>query len=129
MIINVDFDGTLLSMDLEDKFMEILNQGRPIDEYIELGQSHVCTINWSLVSWLEQMKQEGHTLRGWTNRNVDLITPTMRNLDGVKGLFDSFHFFSGEKSKSQMEGMGVDNDPRYLQCCELGGLWVPSFRR
>jgi len=63
-----------------------------------------------------------YTLRLWTNRNYVLQEKTLTNLGSFKNIFDSFSFYGGKKKKSKVEGIVIDNNPKYLNCGELGGI-------
>ena len=134
MLINVDFDGTLVTMDHEDTLfrkielegLSLMDSSSVWDWYAKL----VCIplpLNMGLLRLLSRLKEEGHHLRLWTNRNYELVKPTKENLGPWSRLFDSFHFYNGRKKYSRVEGIVIDNDPVNLKCGEKGGVQIPSF--
>lgn len=134
MLINVDFDGTLVTMSHENNLFEkvkreglsLADESSVWDWYAQL----ICSplpLNTELLHLLSRLKEEGHHLRLWTNRNYELVKPTINNLGSWSRLFDSFHFYSGRKKYSQVEGVVIDNDPVNLKCGEKGGFQIPSF--
>ena len=134
MLINVDFDGTLVTMDHENElFKKIELEGlsfvdeSPVwDWYAQLICNHL-PLNTELLHLLSRLKEEGHHLRLWTNRNYELVKPTIANLGSWSKLFDSFHFYNGRKKYSRVEGIVIDNDPVNLKCAEKGGIQICSF--
>lgn len=134
MLINVDFDGTLVTMNHEDELfkkielekLSLVDESPVWDWYAQL----VCNplpLNTGLLHLLSRLKREGHHLRLWTNRNYELVKPTINNLGSWSRLFDSFHFHSGRKKHSRVEGVVIDNDPVNLKCGEKGGIQICSF--
>lgn len=134
MLINVDFDGVIIPNDFEKKFVlkgleggfTKISQfdGKLFDWYIE----KVCTsisapINVGLLKQLSILRDQGHFIRLWTNRSIELKDPTIKNLGEWSGLFDSFKFYSSSKSRSRVEGVAIDNSITNLRCAEHGGIF------
>jgi len=133
MLINVDFDGVLIPNDFEKRLVLEGNKegytkisqfsGALFDWYIKfVNTSPIPPINVDMLRWLSGMKDNGHHIRLWTNRNVEIVNKTIRTLGDWTSIFDSFHFFSGRKSSSKVEGIAIDNSLDNLQCAEVGGI-------
>ena len=133
MLINVDFDGVLIPNDFEKELVLKGNKegytkisqfsGALFDWYIEfVNTSPIPPINVHMLRWLSGMKDNGHSIRLWTNRNTEVMDKTIRTLDSWTSIFDSFHFFSGRKSASKVEGITIDNSIDNLQCAEVSGI-------
>ena len=134
MLFNIDCDGVLIPNTHEDALFEkVKHLGLSFAEtshiwdwYGELIHTQPLPLNIELLKTLQVMKNEGHTIRLWTNRAYTFTKPTIENLGGWKNLFDSFQFYSGRKHKFQVEGVVVDNNTQYLHCGQMGILY-PSF--
>jgi len=127
MIINVDFDGVLVPNTHENTLMtKVKNEGLSLDHYNSIWDWYAKVVitplplNIPLLKWLSSLKDNGHTIRLWTNRNTDNIVPTMNNISAWKGLFDSFNFYSGRKIESRVEGIVIDNSKSNLICGQVG---------
>ena len=121
-LINLDFDGVLIPNNFEKKLMGTDGWRMTIDNYIKMvDTSSLAPLNKPLLEWFAR-KMNKFSIRLWTNRNYDLRKRTLENLGPFKSLFDSFHLYSGEKKYSQVEGIVIDNNPKYLHCGKLGGL-------
>jgi len=134
MILNIDCDGVLMSNRHEDALNtkiehECLSYGdlsSVWDWYDTLINTNPLPTNIPLLKSLEVMRDEGYTIRLWTNRGHSLKSATMRNLDGWVHLFDTTTFYGGRKHLSNVEGAVIDNHPHYLHCGDSGILY-PSF--
>jgi hypothetical protein len=133
MLINVDFDGVLIPNDSEKKLvLKGLDAGytrisqfndKLFDWYISfVNNSPLAPLNTVLLVWLNRKKEDGHHIRLWTNRNLELKDKTLRNLGEYKSIFDSFEFYSGTKRSSRVYGIVIDNTLDNLPCAELGGI-------
>jgi hypothetical protein len=135
MIINVDCDGILLSNRLESTLnQKVIETGWSYNEsshvwdwYQELITMSHLRRNDSFLKHLNQLKEMGHVIRLWTNRNYELHKFTVRELGPFAGIFDSFIYNNGSKYLSRVEGIVVDNSPKYLHCGEKGGVLFPTF--
>lgn len=131
MIYNIDCDGVLLSNKLEEILhQKVIEEGysweesSPIwDWYQELVTTSHLRRNDSFLRYLVQLKDMGHVIRLWTNRNYELHKPTVRELGSFSGIFDSFLYNNGSKHLSCVEGIVIDNTPKYLHCGEKGVLF------
>lgn len=133
MLINIDFDGVLIPNSFEKRLvLEGLKEGytkisqfngKMFDWYIEMVSTSIfAPINIDLLKQLTSWKDQGHSIRLWTNRSEELRDHTINNLGEWSQMFDSFEFYSGKKSHSRVEGIAVDNDLSNLRCAELGGI-------
>ena len=133
MLINVDLDGVIIPNDFEKKLVlkgldsgyTKISQfdGKLFDWYIGfVNDSPPAPLNTGLLLWLGGLRDIGHSIRLWTNRNLELKRKTLRNLGEYKGVFDSFEFYSGTKQFSKVEGIAIDNSITNLSCAELGGI-------
>jgi hypothetical protein len=136
MLFNIDCDGVLLSNGHEDAFFaRIQDEACSIksttheifDWYTKLIDTVPVNVNHDLMRFLQTKKEEGHTIRLWTNRMYTLKNATLRNLGDYRSIFDSFQFHGGLKSASIAEGIVVDNGSQYLHCGEAGILY-PTFK-
>jgi hypothetical protein len=133
LLVNVDFDGVLIPNYFEKQLIERLSgivledkisdfQTDVFDWYIKMvNTSPLAPLNTGLLRFFAQNKDK-FALRLWTNRNDDLMRKTLSNLEPFKSTFDSFEFHAGHKIDSRVEGMVIDNTPKYLTCGELGGI-------
>lgn len=131
MLVNIDFDGVLIPNYFEKQLVEVgAQEGLPsrisqfddnvFEWYVKMVRtSPLAPLNTELLQLFAD-NQDIFTLRLWTNRNQELKKRTIENLGDWKGLFDSFQFYSGKKSQSQVEGIVIDNSHKYLGCGELG---------
>jgi hypothetical protein len=93
------------------------------DWYINfVNSSPLAPLNTALLWWLDRKKENGHSIRLWTNRNLELKDKTLRNLGEYKSIFDSFEFYSGTKRYSRVDGIVIDNTLDNLPCAERGGI-------
>lgn len=121
-LINLDFDGVLIPNDFEKHLFGVNGWRISVDEYIKMiDTSLLPPLNEPLLEWFAK-RMDKFSIRLWINRNSDLRKKTLENLGPFKSLFDSFHFYAGEKRYSKVEGIVVDNNPKYFHCGELGGL-------
>jgi len=130
-LVNIDFDGVLIPNCFEKQLVEKLtdipltdaishSQSQIFDWYINMvNSSPPALLNVPLLKFFEENSDE-YSLRLWTNRNLDLVQHTINNLGTFKSLFDSFEFHEGNKIFSRVEGIVIDNDPKYLKCGEVG---------
>ena len=131
LMVNVDFDGVLIPNYFEKKLIERLS-GKSLDDkisrfrtdvfdwYIDMvNTSPLAPLNVPFLRFFEK-NSDRFALRLWTNRNQGLVQKTINNLGRFKSLFDSFSFFEGNKIASRVEGVVIDNDPKYLNCGEYG---------
>ena len=128
MLINVDCDGVLVPNSHESSLFERCKQhGLGFEDtsevwnwYERLVHNNPLPLNIQLLNWLSLQKDKGHSIRLWTNRMYTLRRTTIDNLGNWKSLFDSFQFHSGRKLASRVDGVVIDNDPKYLKCGEFG---------
>jgi hypothetical protein len=125
MIYNIDFDGVIIPEDFEKRFFNIDKSWRvSIDEYIKIVvESPLPPLNTNLLSHLDSLRQDGNVVRLLTNRNLDLKKHTINSLNGYAKIFDSFTFCDGMKKNHRVEGIMVDNEPKYLSCGLQGGIY------
>ena len=134
MILNIDCDGVLLrnrhehalNTKVAREHLSYDDRSPVWDWYDTLINTNPLPINIPLLKSLALMRDEGHTLRLWTNRGHSLKSATMRNLDGWTHLFDTTTFYGGRKHLFNVEGVVIDNHSRYLHCGDSGILY-PSF--
>ena len=127
-IINVDFDGVLATNTHEDRLIcKVKDEGysfndlSPIwDWYDKLVNTVMLPINTMLMNYLAQLRNEGHSIRLWTNRSYTLRCATERNLGVYTHIFDDMLFYAGQKHFSTVEGVVIDNDYKNLSC---GQAW------
>jgi len=115
LLVNIDFDGVLIPNDFEKKLFHNGKTKMSIDNYIKM-----IIMSPLLRFFADNMDK--YALRLWTNRNSDLQKKTLMNIESFKNVFDSFHFHGGEKKKTKVEGVVIDNNPKYLKCGEFGGI-------
>ena len=130
-LVHVDFDGVLIPNDFETMLIEKLkdipltnnishSQSQIFNWYIDMvNSSPLASLNVPLLKFFEENKDK-YALRLWTNRNLGLVDRTVETLGEYKSLFDSFEFHEGDKISSRVEGVVIDNDPKYLKCGETG---------
>ena len=116
ILVNVDYDGVVIPNKLEEVYRKTT-----INKYIKITLKTEMMINKELLRFFAR-NQDRYTFRLWTNRNSDLYKVTINSLGNFKVVFDSFHFYAGEKGRSRVEGIVIDNDNKYLHCGELGGI-------
>ncbi len=132
VIINLDFDGVLIPNDNFEKTLVERLSGRSLTNkishfepdvfnwYVDMvNASPLAPLNISLLKYLEENRNK-FVLRLWTNRNRGVMRRTLDNLGRFKSIFDSFRFYEGDKINSRVEGIVIDNDPKYLKCGEFG---------
>lgn len=128
-LVNLDFDGVLIPNNFEKKLMGTDGWRITVNEYIKMvNTSPLAPLNYPLLNWFAK-RMDKYAIRLWTNRNSELRERTLENLGPFKSLFDSFHFYSGEKIDSQVEGIIIDNNFKYLHCGELDGLLYEFTQR
>ena len=135
MVINVDLDGTLFSRKMEylllcreNKTHEGFHKSSVLwDWYESANYTNRNKINTQLLDWLGKYKNQGHIIRVWTNRNYELHKYVIRDLREWSSLFDKFQYYEGEKGKSFVEGVVIDNEQKYIKCGEKGGIYYPTF--
>lgn len=133
LMVHIDFDGVLIPNYYEKRLIERLS-GTLLDDKISCF--HPDVFNWyvdmvnaspppplnvPLLRFFEE-HSDRYTLRLWTNRNEGLVQKTKEDLGKFTSLFDSFEFYEGVKIDSKVEGVVIDNTPKYLKCGELGGI-------
>jgi len=133
LLVNIDFDGVLIPNRFEVMLFERLSRlNLPphrslfpdflFEWYTKLVSiSPPAPLNIKLLKFFAN-NMDKYTLRLWTNRNYVLQEKTLTNLGSFKNIFDSFSFYGGKKKKSKVEGIVIDNNPKYLNCGELGGI-------
>jgi len=122
LLVNLDFDGVLIPNDFEKKLFHNGEMKMNIDDYTKMVlDSPRPPLNFDLLKLFAD-NMDKYVLRLWTNRNLDLQENTVKNLGIFKNIFDSFYFHGGEKKHNKVEGVVIDNNPKYLSCGELGGI-------
>ena len=122
LLVNLDYDGVLTPNDFENNLFYNDKMQMSIDEYTKMViSSPYPTLNFELLKFFAN-NMDKYVLRLWTNRNYELRKRTLTNLEQFKNVFDSFHFHQGEKKNNKVEGVVVDNNPKYLGCGELSGI-------
>lgn len=132
ILVNIDFDGVLISNRFEKILIEHLSysgfsaklsfplSNSILDWYFEMiGISPLAPLNFELLKFFAKNMNK-YALRLWTNRYPNQRKKTLLNLEPFKYVFDSFHFYAGDKEKYKVEGVVIDNNPKYLKCGELG---------
>ena len=134
MLFNVDFDGVIVTNTYEDNLFSYAEQNglsfadtSPLWDWYSKSIQSTLPLNVPLLKELKGLKNEGHVLRLWTDRAYTLRTPTLNNLEGWKGLFDSFYFYSGKKASHKVEGVVIDNHHQNLKAGAVGGIYYPTF--
>jgi hypothetical protein len=133
IIVNIDYDGVLINNNVEQILTERLNH-IPIGHNLTSLQSEIfnwyvdvvnhlptSSINTSLLNFFAQHRDK-YVLRLWTNRQLGLKHKTLEELHGYQHLFDTYQFYEGDKYNSKVEGIVIDNDPKYLRCGQYGGI-------
>lgn len=128
MIINVDCDGVLVpNIHEESLFWRIKNHGYSFadcsqiwDWYSKLVETVELPVNELFLRYLNSLKEQGHSIRLWTNRMYTLKNATLKNLGDWTRIFDSFEFHQGRKGHTQVEGVVIDNSKQYLSCGQVG---------
>lgn len=133
LLVNIDFDGVLIPNHFEIMLLErLLRFELPphislfpeflFEWYVKfVNMSSPAPLNIRLLKFFAN-NMDKYVLRLWTNRNLGLQEKTLTNLKPFKSIFDSFQFYGGKKNESKVEGVVMDNNPKYLQCGELGGI-------
>jgi len=137
MIYNIDFHGTIAT-DLHDQWVKVqVQKGRSLsdsssvwDDYARFVSEtkEIVLLNPERIGWMCSLKDQGHTLRLFTNVNYTLEREIKSILKEYVPLFDSFIFCDGKKSRMQVEGIVVDNEKQNLKCGLNGGILVPTFK-
>lgn len=135
MIINVDCDGVILSNRLEELLIQYSTKNRLSmeesssiwDWYNKLVNSSHLKRNDPFLKYLNQLKEMGHSINLWTNRNYELHESTLRELGPFTSIFNDFLYYNGSKHRSQVEGIVIDNNSKYLHCGEKGSVLFPTF--
>jgi len=127
ILINVDFDGVLVPNTYEDNLNQKIKDENlsyddcsPVWNWYEKHVVKPLELNTDLLVHLSELKDNGYAIRLWTNRAYTLKKQTLENIGDWKSLFDSFHFHSGCKGKTNVEGIVIDNSKQYLNCGEVG---------
>jgi hypothetical protein len=132
----IDMDGTVLDPSLDkifnDRYSACTTQEEK-DLTIKWYRSldvHNLELNMELIQRLIALKEEGHTLILWTNRGEENIPMTKKNLGIYWHLFSDHQFFGGQKGSCQLNGIVLDNEPKYLKCGLLGSELIvfPTVR-
>ena len=113
----IDVDGCLLGYDHDLMFKNKIKEVG-IESAIEWYDSTECDslkVNSKLVAWVQVKKSEGHEVILWTNRGINQIEMTKRNLGSSWNLFDDHKFLEGKKSKNIVDGTIVDNEVRFAK--------------
>jgi hypothetical protein len=130
-LVNIDFDGVLIPNYFEKHLVEKLSDEQLPEKISQfdsklfnwytnmINSSPLAPLNIPLLRFFEN-NMDKYVLRLWTNRSKDIMKRTIENLDGFKYIFDSFLFYSGDKLNSRVEGIVIDNAPKYLKCGEFG---------
>lgn len=136
MIYNIDFHGTIAD-DLHDRWVtKEINKGRSCADDSNLWDSYgrfvsqtkdTIVLNTEMLKWLENLKNNGHVLRLFTNANYTLTKDIRHILGNATNLFDDFIFAAGRKSTLRVEGIVVDNEIKNLKCGIHGNILVPTF--
>lgn len=133
LLINIDFDGVLIPNRFEVMLFKRLSHLKlPLhrslfsDSIFEwytkfVNMSPPAPLNIKLLKFFAD-NMDKYVLRLWTNRNYDLQEKTLMNLKPFKNIFDSFQFYGGKKEETNVEGVVIDNNPKYLHCGEFGGI-------
>ena len=133
LLVNIDFDGVLIPNRFELMLFERLSQLKLpphrslfpdflFEWYTKfVNMSPPAPLNIKLLKFFAD-NMDKYVLRLWTNRNYNLQEKTLKNLEPFKNVFDSFHFYGGRKNETKVEGVVIDNNSKYLNCGELGGI-------
>ena len=133
LLVNIDFDGVLIPNRFEMTLFERLSQLKLpphkslfpdflFEWYTKfVNVSPPAPLNIKLLTFFAN-NMDKYVLRLWTNRNCGLRKKTLMNLEPFKNVFDSFNFYAGKKKCNKVEGVVIDNNPKYLSCGELGGI-------
>lgn len=131
----VDMDGTLMDGAIDKQFNYFLDKYDRIiaESWYAKQDLSVQRVNWLLVEKLVILKQQGHKLYVWTNRNEGKLGQTKACLlnNGIYELFDGFIFCGGEKIKSVSSGLTkdaviFDNEAQYgTNCVKFNH--IPTF--
>ena len=129
MLFNIDFDGVLVPNTYEKLLFDTIDNERlsfndcsPVWDWYDRLVKNPLDLNTQLLQSLVKLRNEGHSLRLWTNRAYTLKKQTLSNLGEWTSLFDSFEFYAGKKSNSKVEGVVIDNCLTNLSCAEVGGV-------
>ena len=115
----VDMDGTVLCSSLDDEFKKECSENEfkvALDWYNRMYVNDL-SINWGLIVVLIVMKGLGSRVVGWTNRGEEQRSMTEDNLGMLLGsVFSEVMYHSGQKGKTSVDGVVVDNEEKYLSC-------------
>ncbi len=136
MLFNVDFHGTIAGA-LHDRWIQLqMSLGASCADNSSIWDNYarmvfqtrdIIPLNHNLLVLLSKLRDEGHSIRLWTNANTELERDIKHILNGYNRIFDSYKFCSGKKSKTTVEGVVIDNEVQNLKCGQHGVL-VPTFR-
>lgn len=120
----VDFDGTLIGNHLEESLftyqkahnLSYDNSSVLWDWYNRrIAQNTKQALNINLLNQLIRIKESYRTnIHLWTNRSYDLEQYTKTTLGVYTKIFDTFNFYDGFKSESDIEGLIIDNNAKYF---------------
>ena len=116
MKIYVDVDGTLLDSSLDKEFERRVKLHGADRAKAWYDSCHVADlkVNWVLASVLKRLKSEGHELVLWTNRGESQIDMTKKNLGCIWSWFSSHEFHAGQKNRTSVSGMVIDNEVKHI---------------
>lgn len=129
--INIDCDGVLvpnwheeaLVKYAKDNNLTFDNNSKIWDWYQKLIINNPLPVNHKLLRELFQIKLDYNVrLHLWTNRDYELKKATLDNIIEYANIFDTTNFYDGYKINSRREGIIIDNDKKYLNCGEYGGI-------
>lgn len=138
MIYNIDFHGTIAD-NLHDRWVvKEIDKGRSTADTSNLWDDYgkfvhqtkdVVVLHTERLRWLENLRNEGHTIRLFTNANYTCAKDLKHILGNAVNLFDDFIFGNGRKSTLRVEGIVVDNEVKNLRCGIHGNIFVPTFSK
>lgn len=118
----VDFDGTICC-DFMDNVWHKHYESKGLEETIKIydnekTHSGEC-LNTPLLTRLHKIKSEEKVkLILFTNRRRVKKEDTLKALAHWHELFDDMIFCDGKKVEKKIEGYLIDNERKYLNCCE-----------
>lgn len=120
----IDIDGTLLDESHDLKFKQMIGDMgfEKAVQWYDSTEVDNLKLNEPLVQELVKLKEQGHELNIWTNRGVNQVEMTKRNLGPVWDLFTNHLFREGRKSKDEVPGEIWDNEERFLSQGTSGRL-------
>lgn len=113
--IYVDVDGTLLSREHDVMFAHKIAEVGLADAiaWYDSAYQDRLSINYELIAEIYALKAMGVHFVIYTNRGVNQVEMTKRNLGRYWHLFDDHIFTEGKKSKMYVDGTLWDNEARY----------------